>query len=92
MSRTFRVSLQTSAFADVTVDISDKQLIACARQHDISVDKLTTEHLSEIIENTYDAPTLCAQCTGWGRDYSLELSEVWELVDDQPAYPAIVEQ
>jgi hypothetical protein len=26
-----------------------------------------------------DMPTLCAQCSGWGQDYSLELSDVWEM-------------
>jgi hypothetical protein len=32
-------------------------------------------------------PTICAQCSGWGQEHSLELGEVWdepqaELADD----------
>jgi len=35
----------------------------------------------EAIDKAYgaDMPTICAQCSGWGRDTSLELSDVWEV-------------
>lgn len=37
----------------------------------------------EAVDKAYDAgtPTLCAQCSGWGQDTSLELNEVWEATD-----------
>jgi hypothetical protein len=35
------------------------------------------------IEEAYqDAPNLCAQCSGWGRNFSLELGDEWELMPD----------
>lgn len=39
---------------------------------------------SEAAEKAYeelDAPGLCAQCSGWGRDSYLELGEEWEIGD-----------
>jgi hypothetical protein len=36
------------------------------------------------IEAAYEAelPTICAQCSGWGRDWNLELGDDWETSDD----------
>lgn len=32
-----------------------------------------------------DAPTgVCAQCSGWGQDFSLDLSGEWELSEYEP--------
>lgn len=27
-------------------------------------------------------PTICAQCSGWGKDQNLDLNDVWEIPDD----------
>jgi hypothetical protein len=29
-----------------------------------------------------DMPTICAQCSGWGKSWNLELGDVWEGDDD----------
>ena len=40
----------------------------------------------DAVERAYDEaefPTICAQCSGWGRDdQHLELGDVWEADDD----------
>jgi hypothetical protein len=37
----------------------------------------------EALEKAYAAavPDICAQCSGWGRDYSLELGDEWTATD-----------
>lgn len=35
----------------------------------------------ERAEDEFEFPSLCAQCAGWGRSYSLDLAE-WEQVED----------
>lgn len=32
-----------------------------------------------------EAPDICAQCSGWGQKYSMELGE-WGLADDDPEW------
>lgn len=38
------------------------------------------------LEEAYDkAPTLCAHCVGWGKDWGLELSGEWDIEEDVPS-------
>jgi hypothetical protein len=43
--------------------------------------EVEAETADEAIDKVYDAdmPTLCAQCSGWGSDRGLELSDAWEM-------------
>lgn len=35
-------------------------------------------------EGYQEIPEICAQCSGWGRSYSLELGDEWESIDAEP--------
>lgn len=47
---------------------------------EIETDETDPEKIIEAAYEQADFPTLCAQCSGWGRDESLELGDVWEPV------------
>ncbi|MFF5973668.1 hypothetical protein ACFY7C_19285 [Streptomyces sp. NPDC012769] len=38
-----------------------------------------------ILEAAYEEgiPSVCAQCSGWGRDYSLEIGDEWDPIEDE---------
>ena len=40
----------------------------------------------EAIEQ-FETPSICAQCSGWGQDYDLDLGEDWDW-DNAKAEPA----
>lgn len=44
-----------------------------------------------IVEAAYEEgiPGLCAGCSGWGRDHSLELGDEWEVVKREDGTPYI---
>lgn len=48
----------------------------------VETDKTDPE---EILDELYveGLPGLCAQCSGWGRSYSLELPEEWDADEDE---------
>lgn len=33
----------------------------------------------EQAEEVAEFPSICAQCSGWGRDHSLEIGDDWEI-------------
>lgn len=44
------------------------------------------DDVESAIEQAFEKrPNLCAQCSGWGREWSLELGDEWELdtVEDE---------
>lgn len=45
------------------------------------LDEVDRELIKEYAREQFytQAPQICAQCTGWGREYSMELSDVWEI-------------
>lgn len=94
MSRSFHVHIETGAYATVKVVLSDAQLMRVAVDLEKPVDELTIEDLAEMITDNSDEPTICAQCSGWRRDYSLELGEIWDASltpSDAPLHSAIEE-
>ncbi len=48
------------------------------------------ENEEEALDAAYDAMPgeICAQCSGWGRKYSLDLGE-WELEEDAEYFEAV---
>ena len=38
-----------------------------------------------------DMPTICAQCSGWGSDQSLELGDVWDISPNLSTEEAVTE-
>jgi hypothetical protein len=93
MSRTFKVDVYTSAYATVHVKISDDRLQEIADNIEKPVGNLTTEDLIDEITETYETPTLCAHCTGYGKNFSLDLSDQWDFstVPDESVSSAITE-
>jgi len=70
-----RVHFTTTAEQYVTVEIEDEEL-----------EGLSTSEIEQLyLDRAYDEmqPELCAQCSGWNRDFSIDLSE-WEPVPDSP--------
>jgi len=84
MSQKLSVDLHTYAHATVTVELSDDELRRLASDLDVDIDKLTVDDMRELaIDKAYDkAPSICAQCSGWARDYSLDLGDEWTVTDD----------
>jgi hypothetical protein len=46
-------------------------------------ERIVEEALSEGV------PSICAQCSGWGRDHSLEIGDEWEPVEDEDGTPEV---
>lgn len=42
--------------------------------------EVEADNEDEALDKAYDAsmPTICAQCSGWGKESYLELGDVWE--------------
>lgn len=77
--RKFEVSYHTTASVTVTVELDCDE--------NASIDDL----MDVITDAGYEGtPDVCAQCSGWGRDYGLELGE-WELDDDEGDMKAVTE-
>jgi hypothetical protein len=67
----YTAHLYTTASATITADVPD------------DVAKQGAEAISEWIEmNAPDSPTLCAQCSGWGRKVSLDLGDFETVVNE----------
>jgi len=93
MSRTFDVDIYTTASASVSVSISAERLAEIAAEADKDVADLTIDDLVDEIVESFEAPKICAQCTGWGRDYGLELGDEWDLASgDRNLASAITEK
>lgn len=42
--------------------------------------EVEAEDAEDAIEFGYDkSPFICAQCAGWGQDYSLEIPDTWDV-------------
>lgn len=56
----------------------------------ITVDTDETDP-EKILEEAYTEgiPSVCAQCSGWGRDFSLEIGDEWEENRDKEGRPVI---
>ena len=47
----------------------------------VTVEADSPEEARQVADETFEAPYICAQCSGWGRNEdepSLELGDVWE--------------
>ncbi|MFD6250280.1 hypothetical protein [Streptomyces roseolus] len=44
----------------------------------VETDETDPERIFEEAMSDPGAPTICAQCSGWGRNYSLEIGDEWE--------------
>lgn len=45
--------------------------------------EVEADDLDQAYERAHDlAPRICAQCSGWGQSYSLDLGDDWEAEDE----------
>lgn len=49
---------------------------------DVETDETDPEVIAELAYQE-DFPTVCAQCSGWGRSYSLEIPDEWEVFTEK---------
>ena len=56
--------------------------------------EVDAENPDEALDKAYDAgmPTICAQCSGWGKGYNLDMDGEWEAsevinANDQVVWP-----
>ena len=61
----YRVNMQTVATTVIEVEVPD--------------DVTDLEEIAEIAANEGEFPTICAQCAGWGREYSLDMDGEWNV-------------
>lgn len=53
--------------------------------------KVEADDPDEAIDKAYnETPTICAQCSGWGHGYSLEIGEVWDAYEVTDAEDKVV--
>lgn len=54
--------------------------------------EVDAEDADAAIDKAYasDMPTICAQCSGWGRDTSLEVSDNWDVSEVTDAEGKVV--
>lgn len=64
----FTVHSTTTASSAVKIDVSDEA---------IAEDGLEIAVASVIEGGMIDMPDVCARCSGWGHDYSLEIDGEW---------------
>lgn len=43
----------------------------------IDVEADSPEDAREVADESFEAPMICAQCSGWGQDYELEIGDDW---------------
>lgn len=85
----FRVDVTTHASGTAIADIPDHLLADLARDLGKTVDELTEDDLTDLAYEYMDTPSICAQCSGWGQEWSLELSDEWEITKGTKEYPSI---
>lgn len=69
----WRVPLVSYANATVTVEAPD----------DADPEEIVEAALMEGV------PSICAQCSGWGRDYSIDMGDEWEPVGEDAEAPEV---
>jgi hypothetical protein len=60
----------------------------------VTVEAPETDDKGEIVDFAYDAstvefPSLCAQCSGWGQQWDLELGDEWEPFEFKGEYEVV---
>ena len=91
--RKFDLNLVTTAKAVMHIQLSDEELSRVAENIGITVPELTITDLLDVILDKYsssDTPSLCAHCSGWGKNYSLNIDSEWQL-DDEIGVRALTE-
>jgi len=74
----FRVHAQTVASLSQTVEIEESALTTLATDLGKSIDELTISDMEELVTDKFYQEcdgTICAQDSGWGKNYSLDLGE-----------------
>ncbi|MGN6128502.1 MAG: hypothetical protein ACTHON_18240 [Humibacter sp.] len=56
---------------------------------DVETDETDPEKIFELA--TEGAPSICAQCSGWGRKHSLEIGDDWEPATDEEGGASVYE-
>ncbi len=85
----FKVNVTTHASATVIAEIPDEKLQKLARDLEKTVDELTEDDLTELAYEYMETPDICAQCSGWGQSWGLELGDEWDIVEGTEKYPSI---
>lgn len=44
----------------------------------VDVEADSPDEAREIADENFDSPFICAQCSGWGQQYDLELGDEWQ--------------
>lgn len=83
----YNVNMQANVDAMIEVDVDDEKLAKLAKELEKNVDDLTQEDVYDLV--SYEAyqqgvPGICAQCSGWGRNHSLDIGD-YEIVDGDDA-------
>lgn len=81
----FDVDMQANASAVITVELSNERLSEIAVDLEKTIGELTIDDLREYVEDEayqQGVPGICAQCSGWGRSYSLEIGDEWTIPED----------
>lgn len=74
-----KVDVWTRASATVEVDVPEEDIAAVAEDLGILPQDVTIGDLLDLVYEKIVHPSICAQCSGWGKPHSLELGSEWEI-------------
>jgi len=79
----YRVFFTTTADATVRMEIDDAELAELMSRtrggRDLEMSDAGTVVDNAVWDNDPDTPRMCAHCAGWGKKYSLDLGDEWEI-------------
>ena len=67
----FRIYATSTSSLSQNIEIEDEEL-----------EGLSKSEIQELVEERFfeeNQAGICAQCSGWGKDYSLEIGDEWEV-------------
>lgn len=83
-----KIHVMMSVHASVSVPVEIPDAVIDEITGGVPFDGDNEEHLNGLADVVWEydieTPTLCAQCTGWGKEFELELGDNFDVVG---AYP-----
>lgn len=81
----YTVHMTTTASLSITVDVDEDAVRANLGDHADNAAVLAHAIREAAVEEAYqEVPgDVCAQCSGWGKSWSLDLGD-WEVAEDEP--------
>jgi hypothetical protein len=77
-----KVDIWTRASATVEIDVPEEDIVSVAEDIGIAPEDVKLDDLIDLIHEKLEEPTICVQCSGWGKKHILELGDEWSIDGD----------